>query len=110
MCIRDSLYADWNLSKPLWQHFFDPNLKTEMMKYIVKHWNVDGVMIHMNRGCEGLSMGIMENRLGLAAAGIPVMTYEGNMGDEREFDIVRAQNRVDSFMETLNLKRDFMAA
>ena len=104
------LYADWNLSKPLWQHFFDPNLKTEMMKYIVKHWNVDGVMIHMNRGCEGLSMGIMENRLGLAAAGIPVMTYEGNMGDEREFDIVRAQNRVDSFMETLNLKRDFMAA
>ena len=104
------LYADWNLSKPLWQHFFDPNLKTEMMKYIVKHWNVDGVMIHMNRGCEGLSMGIMENRLGLAAAGIPVMTYEGNMGDEREFDIVRAQNRVDSFMETLNLKRDFVTA
>ena len=104
------LYADWNLSKPLWQHFFDPSLKTEMMKYIVKHWGVDGVMIHMNRGCEGLSMGIMENRLGLAAAGIPVMTYEGNMGDEREFDMVRAQNRVDSFMETLNLKREFMAA
>ena len=104
------LYADWNLSKPLWQHFFDPSLKTEMMKYIVKHWGVDGVMIHMNRGCEGLSMGIMENRLGLAAAGIPVMTYEGNMGDEREFDMVRAQNRVDSFMETLNLKRDFVAA
>ena len=46
----------------------------------------------------------------LAAAGIPVMTYEGNMGDEREFDMVRAQNRVDSFMETLNLKRDFVAA
>ena len=40
-----------------------PRLKTEMMKYIVKHWGVDGVMIHMNRGCEGLSMGIMENRL-----------------------------------------------
>jgi benzoyl-CoA reductase subunit B len=55
-------------------------------------------------------MGIMENRLGLAAAGIPVMTYEGNMGDEREFDMVRAQNRVDAFMETLNLKRDFVAA
>lgn len=104
------LYADWNLSKPLWQHFFDPNLKTEMMKTIVRDWHVDGVMIHMNRGCEGLSLGIMENRLGLAAAGIPVMTYEGNMGDEREFDEGRAQNRVDSFMETLNLKRDFVYA
>jgi len=104
------LYADWNLSKPLWQHFFDPSLKTEMMKTIVRDWKVDGVMIHMNRGCEGLSLGIMENRLGLAAAGIPVMTYEGNMGDEREFDEGRAQNRVDSFMETLNLKRDFINA
>ena len=38
------------------------------------------------------------------------MTFEGNMGDEREFDLARTQNRVDSFMETLNLKRDFMVA
>jgi benzoyl-CoA reductase subunit B len=104
------LYCDWNLSKPQWQHFYDPRIKTEMMKTIVKEWQVDGVMLHLNRGCEGLSIGIMENRLGLAAAGIPVMTFEGNMGDEREFDLGRTQNRVDSFMETLNLKRDFAHA
>jgi len=104
------LYCDWNLSKPQWQHFYDPRLKTEMMKTIVKEWKVDGVMLHLNRGCEGLSLGIMENRLGLAAAGIPVMTFEGNMGDEREFDLVRTQNRVDSFMETLGLKREFAHA
>ena len=104
------LYCDWNLSKPQWQHFYDPRLKTEMMKTIVKEWGVDGVMLHLNRGCEGLSLGIMENRLGLASAGIPVMTYEGNMGDEREFDLGRTQNRVDSFMETLNLKREFAYA
>jgi benzoyl-CoA reductase subunit B len=47
------LYADWNLSKPQWQHFFDPRLKTEMMLRIVKEWQVDGVMLHLNRGCEG---------------------------------------------------------
>ncbi len=104
------LYVDWNLSKPQWQHFYDPRLKTEMMKTIVREWRVNGVILHLNRGCEGLSLGIMENRLGLAAAGIPVMTYEGNMGDEREFDMVRAQNRVDSFMETLGLKREFAHA
>ncbi|MBI4987383.1 MAG: benzoyl-CoA reductase, bzd-type, subunit O [Rhodocyclales bacterium] len=104
------LYCDWNLSKPQWQHFYDPRIKTEMMKTIVKEWQVDGVMLHLNRGCEGLSIGIMENRLGLAASGIPVMTFEGNMGDEREFDLGRTQNRVDSFMETLNLKRDFAHA
>ena len=99
------LYADWNLSKPQWQHFYDPRLKTEMMLRIVKEWQVDGVMLHLNRGCEGLSMGIMENRMGIAKAGVPIMTYEGNMGDEREFDEVRTQARVDAFMEQLGLRR-----
>ena len=57
-----------------------------MMLQIVKQWQLDGVMLHLNRGCEGLSCGIMENRLGIAEAGVPVMTFEGNMGDE--IDIV----------------------
>ncbi len=99
------LYADWNLSKPQWQHFYDPRLKTEMMLRIVKEWQVDGVMLHLNRGCEGLSLGIMENRMGIAKAGVPIMTYEGNMGDEREFDEVRTQARVDAFMEQLGQRR-----
>ena len=99
------LYADWNLSKPQWQHFYDPRIKTEMMLRIVKEWQVDGVMLHLNRGCEGLSLGIMENRMGIAKAGGPIMTYEGNMGDEREFDEVRTQARVDAFMEQLGQRR-----
>ncbi len=99
------LYADWNLSKPQWQHFYDPRLKTEMMMRIVKEWQVDGVMLHLNRGCEGLSLGIMENRMGIAKEGVPIMTYEGNMGDEREFDEVRTQARVDAFMEQLGLRK-----
>ena len=99
------LYADWNLSKPQWQHFYDPRIKTEMMLRIVKEWQVDGVMLHLNRGCEGLSLGIMENRMGIAKAGVPIMTYEGNMGDEREFDEVRTQARVDAFMEQLGQRR-----
>jgi benzoyl-CoA reductase subunit B len=96
--------ADWNLSKPEWQHFYDPNLKTDMMLQIVKQWQLDGVMLHLNRGCEGLSCGIMENRLGIAKAGVPVMTFEGNMGDEREFDEKRVVERIDSFMETLGVE------
>lgn len=99
------LYADWNLSKPQWQHFFDPSLKTAMMLRIIKEWQVDGVMLHLNRGCEGLSLGIMENRMGISKAGVPIMTFEGNMGDEREFDEVRTQARVDAFMEQLGLRR-----
>jgi len=62
-------------------------------------------MLHYNRGCEGLSLGIAENRLALQKAGYPVMTFEGNMGDEREFDETRTMARIDSFMETLDLKK-----
>ncbi len=98
--------ADWNLSKPEWQHFYSPHLKTEMMVRIAKEWALDGVMLHYNRGCEGLSLGIAENRLGLIEAGFPVMTFEGNMGDEREFDLARTTARIDTFMETLGVKRD----
>jgi benzoyl-CoA reductase subunit B len=99
------ILADWNLSKPEWQHFYSPHLKTEMMVRIAKEWHLDGVMLHYNRGCEGLSVGIAENRLGLIEAGYPVMTFEGNMGDEREFDLNKTMTRVDTFMETLGFKK-----
>ena len=99
------ILADWNLSKPEWQHFYSPHLKTDMMIRIAKEWHLDGVMLHYNRGCEGLSVGIAENRLGLIEAGYPVMTFEGNMGDEREFDLTKTMGRVDTFMETLGYKK-----
>ena len=96
--------ADWNLSKPEWQHFYDADIKSKMMLRIAKEWKLDGIMLHLNRGCEGLSCGIMENRLAIAESGIPVMTFEGNMGDEREFDETKTQDRIDSFMETLGME------
>lgn len=97
------LLVDWNLSKPEWQHFYDPTLKSNMMIKIAKEWKLDGIMLHYNRGCEGLSLGIAENRLDLIDAGFPVMTFEGNMGDEREFDEGQAKARIDAFMETLGI-------
>ncbi len=98
--------TEWNLHKPEWQHFYSPHVKTDMMVRIAKEWSLDGVMLHYNRGCEGLTVGIAENRLGLIEAGYPVMTFEGNMGDEREFDLARTMTRVDTFMETLGLKKE----
>ncbi len=97
--------ADWSLSRPEWQHFYDADLKSKMMLRIVKEWKLDGVMLHMNRGCEGLSCGIAENRLAIAEADVPVMTFEGNMGDEREFDLAKTRDRIDAFMETMELER-----
>ncbi len=97
-------YVRYELHKPEWQHFYHPKYKSEMMIRIAKEWKLDGIMLHYNRGCEGLSVGIAENRLALLKAGFPVMTFEGNMGDEREFDEERTKARIDAFMETLGVK------
>ena len=43
-------------------------------------------------------------RVDVIEAGFPVMTFEGNMGDEREFDLAKTMTRVDAFMETLGIK------
>jgi len=102
--------AHRQISKVMARQMFDPRIKTDFMLKMSKQFGVKGVMMHLNRGCEGMSLNAMENRLGIAAGGLPVMTYEGNMGDEREFDEGRTQNRIDSFMETLGLKRDFVHA
>jgi benzoyl-CoA reductase subunit B len=95
----------WHLHKPEYQHFYSPEYKSEMMISICKNWKLSGVMLHYNRGCEGLSLGIAENRLAIQTAGFPVMTFEGNMGDEREFDAGRTMQRIDAFMETLGIKK-----
>jgi len=76
-----------------------------MMIQIAKDWKLDGVVLHYNRGCEGLSLGIAENRLAILEAGFPVLIFEGNMGDEREFDEARTMARMDSFMESLDIPK-----
>ncbi len=96
-------YAHWSMQKPQWQHFYHPKYKNELMIRIAKEWGLNGVMLHFNRGCEGLSVGIAENALALKEAGIPITYFEGNMADEREFDLRRSQARIDAFMETLGL-------
>jgi benzoyl-CoA reductase subunit B len=81
-----------------------------MMIRIAKEWKLDGVLLHYNRGCEGLSLGIAENRLALKEAGFPVMSFEGNMGDEREFDEAQTMTRIDAFMESLDFEKDVVGA
>jgi benzoyl-CoA reductase subunit B len=98
-------YVRFEINKPEWQHFYHPKLKSAMMLKIAHDWKLNGIMLHYNRGCEGLSVGIAENRLAMQKAGFPVMSFEGNMGDARENDEARTKVRIDSFMETLGLKK-----
>ncbi|MCK4614615.1 MAG: benzoyl-CoA reductase, bzd-type, subunit O [Thermoplasmata archaeon] len=102
-CCR--MLADWHLCKPEYQHYYSPEYKTQMMDAIAKNWKLNAIILHYNRGCEGLSVGIAENRLGLLKRGHKVLTYEGNMGDEREFDKEATQKRFDIFLESMGLTK-----
>ncbi len=83
----------------------EPEVKSRLMLKLVEQWHGDGAVMHLNRGCEGFATGQMEVRLALLKAGIPVVTYEGNMADKREFDETRSLARIDAFMESLGLKK-----
>lgn len=98
------ILVDWSMSQFMATIFFSHQLKSDLMIKIAKQWQCDGAILHYNRGCEGLSLGVAENKLALSEAGIPVTSYEGNMGDDREFDLSGTHDRIDSFMETIGLK------
>jgi len=96
--------AELNMKRPGIYQYHDLDVTNRLMLKLVEDWHVDGVMMHLNRGCELFCLGVMETRRALLQAGIPVMTYEGSSADERDLDEARISNRVDSFMESLELK------
>ena len=72
---------------------------------VIEEWKIDAIISHLNRGCEGSACGQLEGRLWLLEKGIPIVTFEGNMADPRDFDVNRAIAQIDAFMESLGLER-----
>ena len=98
-------YAKWCMRKLIWHQIYGSEEKSGLIKQMVKEWQADGVIIHLNRGCEGTGIGAMENYLALKDAGIPVVTYEGNMADPRECDRGKIFERIDDFIEILGVNQ-----
>jgi benzoyl-CoA reductase subunit B len=92
--------------KLMWAPFYGAKYKNELVTKIAKQWKCDAAILHLNRGCEGTAQHQMEMKIALQEIGLPVMTFEGNMADEREFDEARAKRLMDLFLtETLGLKK-----
>ena len=73
---------------------------------MAKQWKCDAAIIHLNHGCEESVLHQMEMKNALQKMGLPVLTFEGNMADEREFDEARTARQIDLFLtETLGLKK-----
>ncbi|MBI4287677.1 MAG: 2-hydroxyacyl-CoA dehydratase [Chloroflexi bacterium] len=98
-------YAEEELSKPMFDIFYSPFAKNAHILQLVRQWQARAVVMHLNRGCEGLAQFQLENRLALLKANIPVITLEGNMADWRELDEAQVIDRLESFMESLGLSK-----
>ena len=100
------LYAMYNWEKRIiWYTFASCRARSDFVVQMAKQWKAQAVIIHLNRGCEGTAFGQMQIRLALIKADIPVLTYEGNMADSRDFDLPRTISRIDAFLESLGLER-----
>lgn len=97
--------VEWNLKCLQMQHFYEAEIKTNIIAGIVRDWKADGVILHYNRGCEGLTLQIAEVKWGLSQRGIPTIGYEGNCADDREFDPVRVEAQIAAFFESQGLRR-----
>lgn len=84
---------------------YSASRRSDVLKKLVRQWNADAVIFHLNRGCEAFALGQMENRLDLLEDNIRVLTYEGSMGDNRDFDMPATVSAIDSFMESLGVSR-----
>ena len=98
-------YADFRLRNWGWRMFQSLDERLNITKQIIEQWKVDALISHLNKGCEGTSIGQMETRLDLLKSNIPVMTFEGNMADTREFDLETTLSRIDIFLESLGMKK-----
>ena len=106
---EDILYAmsAWALESGFMLPLAGGQLKERIDQVVemAKQWHADSVIMHLNRGCEGLASGQMSVRRALVASGIPTLAYEGNMGDRRDFNEAETLGRIEAFMGMLGLER-----
>ncbi|MFQ5826612.1 MAG: 2-hydroxyacyl-CoA dehydratase subunit D, partial [Dehalococcoidia bacterium] len=98
-------FARWLMDSPTLDMWSLAGNRSGRTLQMMRQWRAQGMVMHLNRGCKGTSLAQLEGRLALQEAGIPVLTYEGNMADPREFDEAQTVDRLESFMESLGLGR-----
>lgn len=101
------LLTEWHLRRSSWTNSLtcEAQEKSEWQINIARNFKVDGVIMHLNRGCEQITSHQKQTRLALMNAGFPVCVYEGNMADKREFDEKNTLGRLTTFMESMGLKK-----
>ncbi len=78
----------------------------EQVEGMIARYQIDGLVMHSNRSCKPYSFGQYDiARMVRERRGIPVLTIEADMLDERSFAEAGTATRIEAFMELLRERR-----
>ncbi len=80
----------------------DPKVKYRIYDDMIKEYDINGVVVHSNRGCVGLSKGQLDvMRHVQEKHDIPVLVFESNAADPEEYSEGQISTRLQAFLELL---------
>jgi benzoyl-CoA reductase/2-hydroxyglutaryl-CoA dehydratase subunit BcrC/BadD/HgdB len=80
----------------------DPRIKYRIYDDMIKDYQIDGVVVHSNRGCVGLSKAQLDvMRYVQETHDIPVLIFESNAADPEEYSEGQISTRLQAFLELL---------
>lgn len=103
--VRASLQQQRLIDRPGWQHRFGGRWERENQLRMARLWHCDGLVMHHNLGCRGVTLWAPQVRLAFLENNIPVVTYQGAHCDPRDWDEARVYARIDAFMESQGLEK-----
>lgn len=75
------------------------------IKKVIKEWHIDGLVMHVNRGCQVITKSIYEKAKAAREAGAISMSFESEMADPRSYSDGQVKTRIDAFIEMLEQRR-----
>ncbi|MDO8637227.1 MAG: 2-hydroxyacyl-CoA dehydratase family protein [Dehalococcoidia bacterium] len=87
------------------QRSAEAKLKYHYTQTAIEAWKANGIILEFDRGCEGFTLHNAEIKLALQKAGIPVMVYEANRADFREWSWSHVADSMDAFLESMGVPR-----
>jgi len=80
-------------------------VQNDRIKMVIKDWSIDGMVFHINRGCQVITKSIYEKAKAVKEAGALSMSFESEMADPRSFADGQVKTKIDAFIEMLETRR-----
>ncbi|MEJ2249075.1 MAG: 2-hydroxyacyl-CoA dehydratase family protein [Candidatus Lokiarchaeota archaeon] len=87
-------------------YIYDLKTRVKKFKETVDEWRIDGVLLHNNMSCRPNSCGLYDLKQHLQNEyNIPCLIIDADMNDPRKFNEAQVTNKIESFIELLEMNR-----